>query len=539
MTCKRRKKKCDEAKPRCGDCARLCLDCAWPAQRKLKATPRDSNSWKEHSWMSADNCIDLDMERPRSLSHSTSTTSAESNVDFNIADLLCQMSTSILPNAPEGEFVAPLDDSSWDISQDVNWLDMLPQTPPVSASPPEDLISESLSLYIPSLTPDITCPRDKALINHYSTIVASVLSRCPNASVNPYLTYLLPMAMSNQLVFHCVLALSATHWQRLQPQMKDKAFFHQGRATQSLANLLPHVDTNSIDIALVSCLLLCMTELFDGTSTRWKLHLQGAKRLFNTLKLERGDSLTGHYKFLTRLSRFLDSATTTSTCKPPLIDDKREAVTFESAPITIPESDGQDAAVYGIPRELFHIVDRISDLASKRGTRVDDGSESVFRQEAKMVQNQLDNWAYDYGGLAGAVASLSPSNEDVLHATTAYEWALRLRLHQVVEGYSLNQPLVSQCVERILESSQKIRYGSSLESCLLFPLVMAGGACDSLEQRIVVQDRLMVMERTCGFGYIHQARELVETVWKRRDTTETRVNWARIRYEEMDGLALF
>ncbi|KAM0548737.1 hypothetical protein ACHAPJ_009733 [Fusarium lateritium] len=276
-----------------------------------------------------------------------------------------------------------------------------------------------------------------------------------------------------------------------------------------------------------------MSELFDGTSAGWKLHLQGAKRLLSTLKLQHGGNLTGHLNFLVKLARFLDSAATTSTCKPPLIDD----ATVTMTPEITEDGSSQDASVYGIPKELFHMVDRVNNLASKRGTRVDERSEALFRQEADKVQGQLDNWTYDYGGLAGAVASLSPENEDVLHATIAYEWALRLRLHQITEGYSLGDK-VSECVEHILDAAQKIRYGGPLESCLLFPLVMAGGACDCLEQRMIVQDRLMIMERTCGFGYIHQSRELVETVWKRRET-EAMVNWARIRYEEMSGLALY
>lgn len=473
------------------------------------------------------------MSSRRSQSPRNSIYSTQSNLDLSIADLLCQISAANPADALHIDIAAPTQDLSWSLSPDSNWLDIPPETPSVATNSPESLSNTSLTLYTPSLIPDMTSPHDKALFNHYSTIVASVLSKRPNTSSNPYLSYLVPMATSNQLILHCVLALSATHWQKLQPRMQDRASFHKSQATQSLARLLPHVDENLVDIALVSCLLLCMSELFDGTSAGWKLHLQGAKRLLSTLKLQPGGNLTGHLNFLVRLARFLDSAATTSTCKPPLIDD----ATVAKRPEITEDGSSQDASVYGIPKELFHMVDRVNNLASKRGTRVDERSEALFRQEADKVQGQLDNWAYDYGGLAGAVASLSPENEDVLHATIAFEWALRLRLHQITEGYSLGDK-VSECVEHILDAAQKIRYGSPLESCLLFPLVMAGGACDTLGQRMIVQDRLMIMERTCGFGYIHQSRELVETVWKRRET-EGMVNWARIRYEEMSGLALY
>jgi hypothetical protein len=443
------------------------------------------------------------------------------------------MSSVIPSDVQDVDMTASLQDLSWELAPDSAWLGILPNTPPAAASPQESLLTTPPNLYTPSMLPDITSPHDKALFNHYSTIVASVLSRHPNTSSNPYTSYIVPMAVSNQLILHCVLALSATHWQKLQPDMRGRALFHKGQATQSLANLLPYVDSNSVDIALVSCLLLCMSELFDGTSAGWKHHLQGAKRLLSTLKVQKSASTTGgHLKFFIKLARFLDSAATTSTCKPPLIDN----TTAKDMPESIEDAKSNDAAVYGIPKELFHMVDRVNNLASKRGTRVDEQSEALFRQEADRVQVLLDTWAYDYGGLAGAVASLSPVNDDVLHATTAYEWALRLRLHQITEGYALTEK-VSACVQQILDSAQNIRYGSSLETCLLFPLVMAGSACESLEQRMVIQE-LMIMERTCGFGCVYQSRELVETVWKRRET-ELMVNWARIRYEEMGGLALY
>ncbi|TPX13009.1 uncharacterized protein E0L32_006654 [Thyridium curvatum] len=599
LTCKKRKKKCDERKPQCGDCRRLCMECTWPTE---KALAKKSNDWVHEAWPGVRSVTSvtppsLPISRSRSISRSDGSSST-SNLDFNIADALCQMSstadTTVASEAGQPQDLgdmsvtaAPLQDLAWSLASDSTWLDILPQTPSIvsAPSPPESmsLPHPSLCLYTPSIVPDLTSPYDKALLNHYSTIVAPVLSRSPNPDANPYLGHLLPMALSNQLVLHCVLALSATHWQRLQPRMRDRALFHQGRATQSLARLLSHVDAN-LDIALVSCLLLCMAELFDGTSSGWELHLQGAKRMFTTLRrrqkadqLQRGSSNSGkqlaggHYKFLVVLTRFLDSAATTSTCKPPLIDERcapadstSPVMDFSSSTSGGPSSSsgpssgsggrgessgaGEDAAVYGIPKELFHLVDRVNELASKRGTRVDEASEAAFRREAARVRSQLDNWAYDYGGISGAVASLSGgsgngrSNDDCLHATTAYEWALRLRLHQITEGYSIRDRAVAECVEHILASAQRVRYGSPLESCLLFPLVMAGGACDGLEQRMVIQDRLMVMERTCGFGYIHQSRELVETVWSRRDgaaTGEARVNWARIRYEEMGGLALF
>lgn len=586
LMCKRRKKKCDETKPRCGDCRRLCLDCAWPPERpKDKPTGaaaaatttavvttvgaptsaamastgfvesmavRDVAA-QEPVVVDAINGVTADLiirggNSPAMSSSSSSSSSgggSHYSLDHRFNGLPPVTSTS-----RDFELELAAERVMWDPhgSPPVGWRESI--TPMSYDSPRSDShdsltvspISSmsSLSVYNPQLLPQLTSSHDRALLNHYVTIVSSLLSR-RMSNANPYNGYLIPIARSNDLVMHCILALSANHWRKLQPQLADRGIYHQSKATQALARLLPHVDKSNADIALVSSLLLCMTELFDGTSEGWKLHLKGAKRLLMALmNQQQGDRMNSHNKFLVRLARFLDSAATTSTCKPPLMgEDEHEAATLDrltAAP------DEEDSAIYGIPKVLFHLVDVVNALADKRKNRVDRASEAAFRKEASQIEERINHWSYEYGGLSRAAWTINLANDDVLNATMAYEYAIRLRLHQIVEGYDLNDAKVVTNVEGIIESVQKIRYGSPLEPCLMYPLVMAGGACWTMEQRVVIQDRLLIMERTCGFGYIYNARELVERVWKMRDDTEgtgTIVNWARIRYEEMHGLAVF
>ncbi|KAK5995466.1 hypothetical protein PT974_03874 [Cladobotryum mycophilum] len=562
LMCKRRKKKCDETKPRCGDCRRLCLDCAWPAERpKDKAAangaaatamtpssstvsttpPRDIPVKKEPGSPPMDvTSTDIALRG----SHSPAMSSSSGGSSSYSMDQSFHVSS--VSNGGDFELEFAGEGLPWEFSHsppnsNSGWFDSFT---PLSFGSPRDSIDSnamsSLSVYVPQLLPQLTSPQDRALLNHYTTIVSSILSRRTSIH-NPYNNHLLPLAQSNDTVLHCILALSANHWRKLQPDLADRGMHHQSKATQALARLLPHVDKTSADIALVSSLLLCMTELFDGTSEGWKLHLKGAKKLLTTLMNQQGDSAAnGHYKFLLRLAKFLDSAATVSTCRPPLMgEDEREAATLDRLTAS-PDED--DSAVYGIPKELFHLVDVINALADKRKTRVDRASEAAFRDEAAKVEERINNWSFEYGGMSRAAWTIMPASDDVLYATMAYEYAIRLRLHQIVEGYELEDPKVTSNVEGILDAVQKIRYGSPLEACLLFPLVMAGGACWQMEQRVIIHDRLMIMERTCGFGYIYNARDLVQRVWNMRDHpdgTGEAVNWARIRYEEMHGLVVF
>ncbi|QUC22869.1 uncharacterized protein UV8b_07110 [Ustilaginoidea virens] len=601
LMCKRRKKKCDETKPRCGDCRRLCLECTWPQERQARSAKPGSavadeplnalarlnsglvapiptgSSFKQEP----DVLLMRDIPIRGSPSPSSSSSSgghgsydtpsqhghpghgaqlsfpdtyADFNRPINYSSLMTMATTAMaIPLSAaipvtSGVFSGLTPDMSpsrlsWDISASPPaWLDAV--TPVSNNSPAASLDSvhsapSSLSIYVPQLMPQLIAPQDKALLNHYSTIVSSILSRRSSVD-NPYNGYLLPMAQSNDLVLHCILALSANHWRKLQPDLGDRGLLHKSKATQALAGILPHVDRTSADIALVSSLLLCMTELFDGTSEGWKLHLKGAKRLLITLRKQQGAMMTGHYKFLLRLARFLDSAATTSTCRPPLMG--AEAAEAQALDTWSATPDEEDSAVYGIPKELFHLVDRVNTLAELRSTRVDQASEIAFRRHANAIEHRINNWSCEYGGIARAVSAPTPNTDDVLHATLAFEHAIRLRLHQIVEGYELTDPKVGRHVDGILDCVQRIRYGSPLEPCILFPLVMAGGSCWKLEHRVIIQDRLLVMERTCGFGYIYNARDLVERVWSRRDEsrgTGAVVNWAKIRYYEMHGLVVF
>jgi transcriptional activator protein UGA3 len=116
----------------------------------------------------------------------------------------------------------------------------------------------------------------------------------------------------------------------------------------------------------------------------------------------------------------------------------------------------------------------------------------------------------------------------------------------VVEGYNRADPCVTECTEHILELISRIRFGSPAESILIFPLVMAASGCSDDEQRMIVRERWMVMERTIGFENVYRAREMVEAVWKSVDEGVKdgscdggmSVNWARIRFFDFPGVVL-
>jgi hypothetical protein len=179
---------------------------------------------------------------------------------------------------------------------------------------------------------------------------------------------------------------------------------------------------------------------------------------------------------------------------------------------------------------LLDLLGKVNLLAAHRSRRVDELSDLGFRTAAAQVYAQLDSWrtAYD----EPTTSKETPYHVDANSATSAFEWAIRLRLHQIVDGYDPYHGTVETALGRILQAVLSIPYGSPVEGTLLFPLVIAGASSTDMEGRMMVKERLMVMENTLGFGHISVARKLLETVW----AEAAEWNWARIRYSLFPGV---
>ena len=308
--------------------------------------------------------------------------------------------------------------------------------------------------------------------------------------------------------------------------------------------------------------MLCTRDLCDGSATGWQAHLNGSKRLLLALPSTTSSVLhaSSYEDFLKRLYHFLDSAVTVSTCKPPLAESENRSTLTNPSTVNVAE----ESAVYGVPASLFHLLDRINRLAYQRRFRVDEASDRMFCQMARVVEydiaaacplvpqtaglyapaTALPNVAAVTSSPADSAAILPMPTRPHDQATLAFHWSLRLRLHQIVHGYSLTDPLVGTAVAAILHHVSAVPTGHAVETSLVLPLVLAASSCRSARDRATIRGRFAGMERRHGFRRFRDAGTLVETVWERREKgreagEEVIVNWAQIRYFEMAGLAVF
>lgn len=174
LTCRQRRKKCDENKPTCFACIRNKLPCRW-AQKKVAVDPTSESS----SWPDESACTDLQQD--------VCTTSGLSQV---VTSDKLKVHQALLnhDNIQENEV---LRDAANDM--DIQWNQSLRSFVFSNKSRASSLL-----------------PSSPILLQHYLTETISITTPKP-AHSNPFLTYLLPLAVSDDLLMNSVLAMSGAH----------------------------------------------------------------------------------------------------------------------------------------------------------------------------------------------------------------------------------------------------------------------------------------------------------------------------------------
>lgn len=182
--------------------------------------------------------------------------------------------------------------------------------------------------------------------------------------------------------------------------------------------------------------------------------------------------------------------------------------------------------------------------------------DAKFRKSAKAIEAELRAWnPPNTSETAHLPMNTSTSSKtvrecdlnDAAHAAVALKWASILRLHQIVDGYSIPHPVPDECLQNILYQLRCIRVGSAVESLMVFPLTMAASVALSKHDRMTIRSRWLIIERTIGFGNIAKGGKMLEKIWEAMDEEikgsgepgRVSVNWASIRWHDYGFLVMF
>lgn len=276
LTCRRRKKKCDEQKPRCKGCSRNDLDCSWPiyaSSRRVESSQRSQNAGHR-----ASNNVEIDITAPKQ--HQIATYTAE------FSDLFA---SALADNEESSNVRVQSRSSSTESSPACHGcqnkkLNNLPKEITDYACPNDDdeylglgaevvvqQESPSLRLLESSLTKSVSLLSDCAhgeseLLSYYLSRTAISMGN-GSTDVNPFVAELIPLAFSNKLILHLLLAQSAAHREVLREGlMSHTAYFHYNRSIRAFRHSVGnHINGNEINSLLlaVGSLTMCYTEVFS------------------------------------------------------------------------------------------------------------------------------------------------------------------------------------------------------------------------------------------------------------------------------------
>lgn len=223
LTCRKRKKKCDEIRPLCQNCTRKDLECKWPARN----AERKSNE-----------------EGPEIGAVSTSGHVAESPVQ-----------TAFL-SAPAG--------NSEDTFREGDSLITHPESGVAVPSIPWNPMLGSF------MGPDRACsmrPASMRFLEHYLARTGVMLAMVP-PSKSPFMTTLVPTAYMDDLLMHVMLAVSGAHLSFNQPENEETTqatLSHYYSVIRNIRKEIGHSDlqndpTKTVRLLLV-LIMLCHYEV--------------------------------------------------------------------------------------------------------------------------------------------------------------------------------------------------------------------------------------------------------------------------------------
>lgn len=524
--CHARHKKCDEQQPTCGDCQRLGRRCMprSPTAKALDADqspssidqvsspgvptrtpPSTSSAGEPPDWIT--------LIQRESLAHANS---HASGLAFSSA----LVDDAVIPVPEEGDryvtFILP---------SAMGKLCGVGQ---------QDLASWAIA--------------HRHLLNHFILAVSRSLVVVHDDD-NPFLVLVVPKALESDVVKRGLLALAACHLGIVYPQFRHDHRTHRAALLQHMRECADGVRrwNEGFQVThLLAMLLLTLAEICHGTSRAWHACLHGCRVILDRV----GDTLAfpdPASEFIVQLYSYLRHIACVTSEKTVLAHPLEWTMPV-LAPAVLHPLLGMAAPLYQLLPMITHVSlqQRCGNLTGSSPPVVPGGVEGESQADSGWLSHEDLDLA-----LRGWSSPASPSDEEYHpYRHLAYEaeavglatqWATLLLLNEVpwsVPPGHEPDPRAATAVANILSALSFVRPGSQMEARMLFPLFMAGLSSWTKTNRLMVEYRLNVMEKTVGFGHVATAHTLLQDIWRRQNAGEG-IDWRLLMRLNHPGLVLF
>ncbi|KAL2837633.1 fungal-specific transcription factor domain-containing protein [Aspergillus pseudoustus] len=455
-TCRRRKKKCNEAKPVCSGCSRNKLSCIWP----------------------------FDLPDEADISTQSTTTSNQSLA------LLCTSPSEEVPS---------LDPELIHASSHA----LIPCTP-------TDAISQSLSM-LPGHDPE-----SFQLLSHYLATTADCMAN-GSTPLNPFLVQIIPLAFGSSLLLQLVLTQSAAHRAFRSRMGADAvAVSHYTKALRSFRNGVAEFvnggQSSSTLVLTTGALIMCFTETARGDINGSVFdHLAAANSLLSQLPLhsEAGapgglhDFLIEYYTYTAAVSMISIDARVSGQ---QLLDygmGQRVSYLLKSNYV---------GSLCGCWLELLLIIPRIFDLRRQWMMQQQDNEMQPSFSADDLVlfgslQAQISQWT-PYASVSHEthMAGLVFKHSVLVYLLTSLE-------DPTETTGSIRQALVESTLSEALALLRQLPATARINSGLCWPIVVVGSCLSDPEQQDELRCRLTTMGNTFGLGNMYRTLLILEHMW--------------------------
>ena len=567
FTCRRRRKKCDEAKPACKACVKTNVFCEgyppltiWGNPRigkripKTKPTPIAFVETLDRTggMMTGRSSANLNMFPPQNAGVFDDETSDPNHemVQWCDVPMLPQSSTicfdqrndsleddaadddySLLfqqPSqpAPFGEqFVSYKQATSASSTQQGNTGSLLIGRSRIVETTTSQRVAQPRCMgpELPFLISGLESTLHRRLFYHFTHVMSRVLTTSSDDS-NPMNSIVTPLALADPTLMHTLLSLACSHLLNLQPvgmspelsgernRLHQKALHTQTQRIEALKRTAAVIASQSLsqdrDAIFATSLLLCLYEICEGTGgDGWRAHLQMAREVLNIT------STATMNPFLLEFFLYHDSlATVTVPSSTPRIN----------CPTNLSD---QNPSLVGVQDGLIEYVTRISSLRSEAGP----GS---FPPKYGIINKALEIWE----DLFRWKPKVTLCKDRELIAQF-YQWALFIWLFSIVYPNGKSDPLVQSAVKDMAVRMGEIKSGDGVMACLLFPLFVVGSAAIRQEDRNAVTKHFKRVRAWSSLGNVDLTFEVVKRMWEDHDAGQPR-SWDWVIQLERHGMSL-
>ncbi|TFB03263.1 Transcriptional activator protein UGA3 [Trichoderma ghanense] len=502
LTCRQRKKKCDQGLPICGHCSRLNLVCKHEKPRQL------SSAWGEDAV--EDSGVSGSQAHPYwgSQQHSV---------------------------IAQGDDVSEL-------------LRLTKIAEPLDLVRPDDFVGCDWS------------SSRRTMMRYYTSTLAIMLSA--TAENNCFLSVLLPMAFDCPALLDAMAAWSSAHLALRDPSFRGTSLQYRGRV---LANLSAALQEGSLsgEMCLAVAMAMCSMEtISDATSSSWSHHLSGAAAVLQSKSsdvlvgpLQASPSVVSDYwlrsverKWLVRNFAYHDILMSVSLDRRPLI----------TGDYWMSTDDTMADPYFAFASKIMLLISEISvlnaDCAEYKSSLSSDltleqGNLALILEESPLDCNYhtpLERAHSIANGLRDWKCPAYTANAPLALLSETYRSASLIYLDRVVRQHFPQRAAeilpegIWAYVESVCDVAQKVPEGSLAECSLLFPLFIAGGEAKDASHIESISNRLYSMNRWRRFRNVNACREVLEEVWRKRGESKGsgRVDWRDIVRQRGWQLAL-